>query len=151
MSYRTKSSLSSRLLFEKLIDWVIHVDIVYQCWKSCDKAVSCKHITEGFEHHICCKSWFKRSFYCIGFYDKQNHNELMIKNSKIYVRFAASSWFRNQEVKLILFQMRQCKWPQKISDMTIQLNAHLDAFFLISSGSWWFRFRFLNRFALFKV
>ena len=49
MSYRTKSSLSSRLLFEKLIDWVIHVDIVYQCWKNCDKAVSCKHITEGFE------------------------------------------------------------------------------------------------------
>ena len=79
MSYLTKSSLSSRLLFEKLIDWVIYVDIVYQCWKSCDKSVSCKQITEGFEHHRCCKSWFKRSSYCIGFHDGQNHNELMIK------------------------------------------------------------------------
>ena len=34
ISYGTKSSLSSRLsVFQKLIDWVIHVDIVYQCWK----------------------------------------------------------------------------------------------------------------------
>ena len=38
MSYRTASSLSSRLLFEKLIDWVIHVDILLLAkifWQVC--------------------------------------------------------------------------------------------------------------------
>ena len=98
---RTKSLLSSRLLFVELIDWVIHVDIVYPCWKSCDKAMSCKQITEGFEHHRCCKSRFKRSFYCMRFHDRQNHNEYRIKkNSYIYVRFVAPPWSQNQELKL---------------------------------------------------
>ena len=137
MSYRSKSSLSSRLLFEKLIDWVIHVDIVYQCLKkttlSCNKAVSCQYITKGFEHQRCCKSWFKRSFYWIGFHDRQNRNELMMKNnkdSKVYVRFVASPWLHNQELRLTLISNETVQMATKISDMTIQMNAHLDAFVL---------------------
>ena len=125
MSYRTKSSLSPRLLFDKLIDWVIYMDIVYQCWKSCDKAMSYKQITEGFDHHRCCKSWFKRSFYYIGFHDRQNHNELIIKNSKIYVRFVAPPWSHNQELKLPLISNDSVngdknKWHDNPTECTLR-------------------------------
>ena len=99
--------------------------IVYQCWKSDDKAVSCKQITEGFEHHRCCKSWFKKSFYCIGFHDRQTHNELMIKNSKMYIRFVAPPWYHDQELKFPLISNDSVngdknKWHDNTTECTLR-------------------------------
>ena len=79
----------------------------------------------SFEHHWCCKSWFKTSSYCIGFHDGQNHNELMIKNSKMYVHFVAPPRSHNRALKLTHFEWHSVndgknKWHDNTTECTLR-------------------------------